>query len=321
MNGLKCFWVQVIDEIGNPIESGLSVSISTPAIYADDSGTVKTNPITGTITNGVVQWYQTPDTADVIVSMASGGISIKRTLSATTADHRMVLPAQMSEVEALGAMPKIDFFEDFHDYTSTQRWTAVVTGTGACALLDTGEDNAGLMQITCDATDDDGDLLKSTNLQFGVQADKNFFFDARVKHTEGNVDDANVAIGLSTVLAANTFMQVAGAGPPATYDGLLFFKVDGGTVWQFEASNASTQSANTDLGTHTSGAWERLSFKYDYNDGVTANITPYFNGKADTPVTLTIAGLDPMTMIAGVLAGSGAVETLIVDYLRLTSDR
>ena len=106
-------------------------------------------------------------------------------------------------------------------------------------------------------------------------------------------------------------------GPAASYDGVVFFKVDGGTVWQFETSNAGTQKIDTDIGAFDDDTFQRLGFYFDPNDGTTAKVQPYLNGaKAGTPLDLTISGLEEMGILMGVKSGGANVETLNVDYIK-----
>jgi len=316
MYGLRNFWVQIVDELGEPVSSGLSVSVSAANIYADENKTAKTNPITGTITNGVVSFWIEATSVDVIVSTANGGISVKRTLAAETADHRIVLPTHQNVLEK--AMPPVEFFDDFlGGYVSGDRWT-LATDTDGTATIDDARD--GILSLLTGGTDNDGSTLSSTDEIFLADTDKNIFFEARVKLTEANDDDANIYVGLCDIVTVDTMQDDAG-GPAGTLDGIGFYKLDGNMYWEFETSNATTVNANSDMVAFESGTWYRLGFKYDYNDGVTAKVTPYVNGKAYAPVDLTISGMAEMNVTLSVKAGGNNAETLKVDYVRVVADR
>ena len=321
MYGLRNFWIQVVDEIDEPITTGLSVSISAPNIYADEYQTAMTNPVTGTIANGVVSFWTAASSVDVIVSTADGGISVKRNLTVQAADHRIVLPAHQNVLEK--AMPPVEFFDDFLSMAdiaaagSGERW-ALAADSGGTATIDDARD--GVLSLLTGGTNEDGSTLSSLDEIFLADTDKNFFFEARVKLTETATDDANIYVGLCDIVTVDT-MQDAGAGPAATLDGIGFYKLDGNLYWEFETSNAGTPMANSDMVAYKSATWYRLGFKYDYNDGVTAKVTPYVDGKAYPQVNLTISGMAEMNVVLSVKTGDTQTETLKVDYVRVVADR
>jgi hypothetical protein len=180
--------------------------------------------------------------------------------------------------------------------------------------------HGGVLNVGCDGDDNDECYVASKAEAFKFQTDKKLFFEARVKLAEANTDDANIIVGLSDTVGANTLVD-DGAGPAASYDGAVFFKVDGGTVWQFETSNAGTQNTLTDAGDFDDDTWVRLGFLYDYNDGTTASVTPYVDGVAGTAQDLTISGLEEMHVLLGVKAGGTNEENLKVDYVHVVCER
>jgi hypothetical protein len=214
----------------------------------------------------------------------------------------------------------IDFMDDFYvlDGTATVgEWNDAVTDGGTIASVDAV---GGVASIATGGVDNNESYISSQHEIFKFETDKRLFFEARVKLTEANTDDANIIVGLSDTVAADSLLD-DGAGPMASYDGVVFFKVDGGTKWQFESSNAGTQDTETDVGDFSDATWTKLGFLYDFNDGVTANITPYVDGVAGTAVTVTIAGLEEMHILLGAKAGGGNAETLLVDYVHVIQDR
>jgi len=213
----------------------------------------------------------------------------------------------------------IEYFDDMFTYDTTFDW-AVVEDAGATGGDKITDAVGGVVQIGCDGDDNDECYVSSKAEVFKFQTNKRLFFEARVKLTEANTDDANIIIGLSDTAAADSLVD-DGAGPMASYDGAVFFKVDGGTVWQFETSNAASQETLTNAGAFTSGSWHTLGFLYDYNDGVTASVTPYVDGVAGTAQDLTISGLEEMHILLGVKAGGANEEALLVDYVHVVEDR
>lgn len=214
----------------------------------------------------------------------------------------------------------VEYFDEFwsYDNTATVGDYAETTDGGTIDVIDAAN---GVLSIATTGTIEDESYVSSLHEIFKFQTDKNLHFEARVQLTEANTDDANIVVGLSDTVAAN-FLQEAGAGPAASYDGAVFFKVLNGTVWQFETSNAATQVTDTDVGAFSDGEWQKLEFDYDYNDGVTANVTCAVDGVADAVAkTLTIAGLEEMHAVFGVKAGGANAETLLIDYVQVTTER
>jgi len=206
---------------------------------------------------------------------------------------------------------------EFYDATATVgNWAAVSDG-GTVAQID---DNNGVLSIATGTSDNDETYLSTMAENWLVEDDRPIWFEARVKLTEANTDDANIIVGLSDNAAANILVD-DGAGAAASYDGIAFVKVDGGTVWQFETSNAGTQVTTASAGAFTSATWTRLGFTVDHNDGTTAKVTPYINGVAGTAINLTISGLALMHGLLGVKAGDTNAETLLVDYVRVVQIR
>lgn len=213
----------------------------------------------------------------------------------------------------------VDYFDDFftYDNTATVGGYAEVSDAGAIAAIDA---NNGVLSFATGATIENETYVSSLQEIFKFETDKSLYFEIGFTHTEANVDDANLIFGLSDNAAAN-FLQDAGAGPAASFDGAVFFKVLDGTVWQFMTSNAASQASNVNIGAVTDAVFTRLGFNYDYNDGVTAIITPYLNGVAGTPVNLTIAGLAEMHVVMGAKAGGANAETVLVDYVQVSKER
>jgi len=113
-----------------------------------------------------------------------------------------------------------------------------------------------------------------------------------------------------------------GGGPwSGACDCAVFFKVDGGTVWQCETSNASAKVTTASAGAFTSATWTILEIEYDPNDDVTAKVSFSIDGAGVSVHDLTISGLEEMHLILGVKAGGAAEETLLVDYVSVEMER
>jgi len=217
-----------------------------------------------------------------------------------------------------------EYFDDFYQYDATAtvgNW--VVTedaGASAPDALDATLAN-GVLNVGCDGDDNDECYVASVIQVTKFTTTKKVYFETRIKLTEAATDDANWCVGLCSVYAADTMVD-DGAGMVTTFDGAVFYKVDGTLKIYFLVSNGAVQGTPLDCGTFTSGTWYTLGFLYDYNDGVTAYVTPYVDGVAKTTQELTIAGLDALLYaLMGVKAGGAHEEGLKVDYIRVLTER
>jgi hypothetical protein len=204
------------------------------------------------------------------------------------------------------------FANGVNTVSSTGKWVLTKDGTVVASQLDRA---GGWCQIITDVNDNDEAYLASLGESWLFAASKPLWFEAKVELTEANTDDANILVGLIDASGANTLLD-NGGGPAASYSGAVWFKVDGGTVWQFETSNAGTQVTNTSAGTFTSGTAYKLGFIFDPANGTTGSITPYLNGTAGTAHAITLASLTEMNIVLGVKAGGANAETLKFDYVK-----
>lgn len=227
--------------------------------------------------------------------------------------------ASCPSLAALDPGVAFTYLDDFfaYDDTATVGGYAEVSDAGTIVTTDAV---GGVLSVPTGGTDNNETYVSTIHEIVKVADDKPIWFEARVKLTEANTDDANIIVGLSDTVGANTLLD-NGGGPAASYDGAVFFKVDGGTVWGFETSNAGTQATTASAGAFTSGAWTRLGFHVDPNDGTTALVTPYIDGVAGTALNLTISGLEEMHIVVGAKAGGANAETLLVDYVKVVQVR
>lgn len=224
---------------------------------------------------------------------------------------------------------QFEIFDDFF-FLNTALWTSVDdggTGTNTANAVRGGE-----ASLVTAGADNDYHYYKGAAANCGTANQKPLWFEARFSLTEANTDDANFAFGLSSVVDA-TVVGNDGAGPPSSYSGILFFKVDGGTVFQFETSNGSTQNTNTSLCAFVSGKTYRVGFHLDTRDGTTAYAYPWVYNETDgtllttgttsqaLALPLSLTSIAAMSPIFGVKAGGANVETLKVDYVRWVGTR
>lgn len=204
----------------------------------------------------------------------------------------------------------ITLHDDFLWFTEADIWNTTEDAgkSGTDGIMDV---LGGVYANFCDGDDNDESYCISAGESFKFTSGKKMWFEARLRVDESNSDDANVIVGLMDAAGANA-LQDDGDGPAASYDGAVFFKVDGGTKWQFETSNAGTQETSATFGTYTDDTFVRVGF---YFDGV-ATITPYLNGVAGTAHTISLTGLEEMHAFFGIKAGGANEESVEIDYIK-----
>ncbi len=212
------------------------------------------------------------------------------------------------------------FYDDFYELNvvaTTGRYVVTKDGSVAGSVLDR---SGGWAQIITDVNNEDEFYLASIGESWLFEAGKPLWFEAKVELTEAATNAANLIIGLADANGANT-LQDAGAGPSASYSGAVWFKVDGGTVWQFETSNAGTQVTNASAGAFVTATAYRVGFIFDPAGGTTGSITPYLNGTATTAHAITLASLTEMNFVFGVKAGTAAAQSAKIDYVNIVAVR
>jgi hypothetical protein len=179
--------------------------------------------------------------------------------------------------------------------------------------------------------DNDEAYVESANEVFKFAADKPLLFESRVQFTEANTDDANVLVGLMDAVGANS-LQDNGAGPPASYSGAVFFKVDGGTVWQTETSNSTTQTTNELTAANvnnlakravTAGgaAYQTLRIECMPYSATNAYVSFFVDGVLCAQHDYIFTSATEMQIVFGVKNGGANNETLNVDYVSCTQSR
>jgi hypothetical protein len=211
---------------------------------------------------------------------------------------------------------EVGFFDDF--YTSLAgHWTAVNDGGTGTNLINDAV--GGTYSIVTAAADNDYHFIVGKKA-YKFATGKSIVVAAKVTLTEANTDDANIIFGLSSDLAS-TALGADGAGPPASYSGMLIFKVDNGVVWQFETSIGSAQITNTSLSAFTSAASYELAMHCETINSTTIRVTPFVNGVAGAPHTFAVASAAVMGPILGVKAGGANAESLVVDWFGVRQSR
>jgi hypothetical protein len=216
-------------------------------------------------------------------------------------------------------------WDDFDTDQSDIDWVDTVTDTGTVTVGDAANGVAALVPSDCTVGDNDEAYLESPNETFLFAANKPILFEARVQFTEANTDDANILVGLKDAVAANTILD-NGGGPAASYSGMVFFKVDGGTVWNCETSIAGTQTTtelsasnanNLSKVAQTAGgaAYQVLRMEFMPFSSTQADVLFYVDGVLVAKHLFTYTSATEMQICFGVKNGGTNLETLNVDYV------
>ncbi len=245
------------------------------------------------------------------VILAGGRVELT-VLNGTTAD----LPPTVVTIEYsdLGAYPY-------------EGWQIIAPDDGTGIITDGVPGELDL--LTGGGTDEDEIYLARAIEEFKFADDKPLWWTARLRLEEQGTDDANIIAGLMDAVAADR-LQDAGAGPPSSYSGAVFFKVDGGTAWQFETSLTTAQTTTTLAALSPDGAtdYHTLVIEARRRDATTVEIIPYIdeaggqdwkqaldtNGKK-VKHTITLGSPTDMMAMAGVKNGGANAETLVVQYM------
>lgn len=229
------------------------------------------------------------------------------------------------------------FIDDFDSFDLT-RWTKTVTDSGTI-LADADGLNGRVELLPSDGTvaDNDEAYLYTNEISKFLNG-KPIFVLALLQFAEVATNAANILFGVGEGFgAANTLLD-NGGGPPADYDGVCWFKVDGGTRWNFESSLGTSQTTTeTDKtaggsGFHTLGIFinpissteiEAVPF-IDVN-GSNGLIQPYqYNANPRTPVVkhrFAYSSPGEMAICLGVKNGSAVQQPLVVDLVALQQTR
>jgi hypothetical protein len=208
-----------------------------------------------------------------------------------------------------------EFWDDFFnasDASAAPDFDWIVTEDDAACTQLMQDANGGTLKLTNKATtDDNAQQIVWQQEPFLLAAGKHLWFEARVKCGAG-ATEVDMAMGL---MATEDLTGVADNLPA---DGVTIHKDDGAVTLKFTASKDGTNTgANADIGDLTTG-WHTYGF---YVNGVT-NITPYFDGTADTAITATICDDEQLAPFFMVRNGDGVTtQTLEIDYIRIVQLR
>jgi hypothetical protein len=209
----------------------------------------------------------------------------------------------------------ISVVDDFVFDADTNQFSTVATDSGTATV---GDAVGGVLVLApSDGTvaDNDEVYVRTANELFKFASDKPAYFKARIQYAEANTDDANIAFGFMNAVAANSILD-NGGGPAADYSGAVFFKVDGGTVWNCENSDSTTQKTTvTDV---TAGGSSYVEFEIEVQPkaGSKMDIVFKINGVVVAKHSdQTFANATEMCAFVGAKNGGANNESISVDYI------
>ena len=224
----------------------------------------------------------------------------------------------------------VSVIDDFNEYTSGGKFTSVLTDSGSATVSDGAKGILALVPSDGTVADNDEAYIKTTKEIFKIADGKPCQWKALVQFTEANTDDANVFVGLKDAIAANSLVD-DGGGPPSSYSGAVFFKVDGDTLWQAEYSNGGTQNtvrlsaANSlDKLDKTAGgsAYQKLESLIQPKTSSLCDVFFWIdNVLVCKMVDQSYSSATEMQWGAGVKNGGGNLETLNIDLVEVAQAR
>lgn len=219
--------------------------------------------------------------------------------------------------------------DDFGYHVDADMWTELSADTTATVAAVAAAN--GVVELFTDATDNNEAALYSTNKLWTFTNLKPMIGEFHIQFSEANTDDANVAVGFSSVFGANLLVD-NGAGPATTMSGVMIYKVDGSTVWKVITSLSTTQTITTSTATAGGSAYQNLRIEVHPETSTTAVATFFLDGvplmdaaqtARNMPITHRFTYTSAAAMNAGVYvkAGGANAETLKWDYVYLGMSR
>jgi hypothetical protein len=220
---------------------------------------------------------------------------------------------------AFGPAGAYEIADDF--FGSSGLWTSVDDASTGTNTYD--DALGGQISVKSAAADNDYHYLKSVKA-FKIAAGKTLGLVARFSLTEAGTNKANFVLGISSDVTS-ALLGDDGAGPAASYSGVLIYKVDGTMTLVGESSNGSAQTTEA-LMDFVSGHTYQASILVDGHDALHARvlISVLDESTGETAAATHLVTYDSQAAAAavfGVKAGSSSAEVLKVDYVRVYQAR
>lgn len=208
--------------------------------------------------------------------------------------------------------------DDFPWFISPHLWTATLTDSGTAAAAGVG----GVLAIANSdgSVADNDEAYVATAALFKPSAGKPLYAEALVQFSESSTDDANVAFGLASGVAADLIAD-NGAGMRTTGTVIAIYKVDGETVWRFVTRNGSDATVTQSQETAGGASYQQLGIEVLDAFGSYATVVPTIDGRLMRDATgqpirhqLLLTGIAAAQLFVGGKNGGAGLETTNVDY-------
>lgn len=225
-------------------------------------------------------------------------------------------------VEAVLRDQTYGVWSHFDEFVTGDKFTDTSGDTGAAvANVDAA---GGVVTLTTGATDNNECYLLSTKELFLTAENKPMIALARLKYSEANTDDANVAFGFMNAVGADSILD-NGGGLKSSYSGYVFFKEDGQTLWSVESSIGTTRTGTTrltatnslDKSAKTAGstAYQALRIEVVPFSSTQCRVDFFIDNVHVYSIVQTYTSVTEMMVFVGVKAGDTNSEVVSVDYL------
>ena len=196
------------------------------------------------------------------------------------------------------------WYDGFTTYTSGD-WvlTTVEAGGGSATEAITDADD-GILLITNDSNEDDGDFFQTVGELFTFESGKEAYFEARFRIND--VTQTDYVIGL----------QVRDTTPLAVTDGVYFQSDDADALLDLHSMASSVDTAATGVATLVDATYVTVAYYYDGATSIIAAV--------DNVVVATITATPPTTELTvsfGMQNGEAVADTMSVDYVWFAKER
>lgn len=215
-----------------------------------------------------------------------------------------------SGYKALREMPMAinpDYFVVVDDFTgiaidTTNDWTELKDGTASVAIV--ADTVGGEVALTSTATtDNDGASIQGNEI-FAVTADKDIFFQTRIKCNDA--DQTDICVGLTVNFATNPEAMLAATDR-------IVFQVDDGDASILCKTEKNGTETSTDSGVDLA---DDTYIVLGFSVNGTGSVTFYINGKQVAQHTTNIPDDENLALAAMSISGSASgTRATTLDYI------
>ncbi len=203
-------------------------------------------------------------------------------------------------------------------------WTETGDAGGETISLD---GVGGQITLNPDADNNDEWYFFRTRETFLFADKKPLRWECRLKFDEIDTSAVNILVGVMDTVAADSLLD-DGAGPSASYSGLVIFKEDGQTAWSLENSLAGTQVTTRSDQAAASSSFFTLAAQFDPFSSTQGNCTGFIqtgsgnefvqfrdttNWARDISHTITYTSATEMAFVIGLKNGTGNAILATID--------